>query len=193
MPPRSCLGSPKPYIRIITNSSILPSAAAYVGNGFGLCPNYTDIPSCDDFEHHHTPDEEILAISFTTSALISTMARASNGFANPITDHYKAFDFTLGFDPAYENEYYWAKVRDMIRKPIIEGNLYLPHEVKKVFLHGECAGNEKFQVVAKEAVESLVEGEVPVFVKDPVFSPARAAAMQAMRIAFTHNATDEHV
>ncbi len=36
----------------------------------------------------------------------------------------------------------------------MEGNLYIPHEISKVFLHGECA--EKFGVEAASSVSRLL-------------------------------------
>ncbi len=167
------------------------TAAVYVGNGFGLCSNYTDIPSCDEMEHQ-SPDEYILSVSYTRTTLTSTLAEAGNGFAYPVADHWRIADLTLGYDARHDNageEYYWAKIRDTILNPVLEGNLYLPHHPSKVFLHGECVENAKFKELVTEAIDDISEDELPLFSEHSVFSAARAAAEQAKRIAWRQNSS----
>ena len=67
-------------------------------------------------------------------------------------------DFNLGWNERDKNpkeEYYWAEVRDSIIKPVLEANRYLHRETNKVLLHSDCALDEQFQKVLREAVEGV--------------------------------------
>jgi hypothetical protein len=173
------------------------SGAVYVGNGFGLCSNYTDPASCEEEKHNptHQPlHENVLSVSYTGSILTSTWATEGMWFAYPASDNFKVVDLGLGWDKRNENpkdSYYWEAVRDAIIKPALEANNYLHKETDKVLLHGDCSTDERFQKVLKEAVEGALENKPRVFALDPVYSAARGAAEMAKRVHWSYNHTEQ--
>jgi hypothetical protein len=171
------------------------TGAVYVGNGFGMCSNYTDPVSCD-YERRNSPhqpmNEKVLSVSYTRSMLTSTWASEGMWFAFPASDGPVVADLNLGWDKKDDNpkeEYYWAEVRDAIIKPVLEANKHIRRETNKVLLHGECALDERFQRVIREAVEAVLQNKPEIFALDPVYSAVRGAAEMAKREYWSYNHT----
>lgn len=168
----------------------------YVGNGFGLCLNYTHPASCEEEKHnppHQALHERLLTVSYTGDMLTSTWSRHSMWFSYPASDHFRVVDFGLGWDKRNKNpkeDYYWEAVRDAIIKPALESSSR-KHDggTDRVFLHGECSTDERFQKVLKEAVDAALEKKPQIFALDPVYSAARGAAEIAKRAYWSYNHT----
>ena len=114
------------------------------------------------------------------------------GFAFPHDSNPVVVDWNLGLNKRDKNpneEYYWAGVRDAIIKSVLEANKYLPRETTKVFLYGECALDERFRKVLREAVDSVLSNKIDIFALDPVYSAARGAAEMAKRTYWSYNHT----
>lgn len=171
------------------------TGAVYVGNGFGLCSNYTDPVGCDH-ERKNPPyqpmNENVLSVSYTRGLFTSTWASEGMWFSYPAPEGPVVADLNLGWDKRDENpnqEYYWAAVRDAIITPVLEANKYIRRETSKVLLHGEYALNERFQNVLREAVEGVLPNKPEIFAVDPVYSSARGAAEMAKRVHWSYNHT----
>jgi hypothetical protein len=124
--------------------------------------------------------------------LTSTWGATGMGFAFPHPANRVVMDWNLGSDKRDKNpkeEYYWASVRDAIIKPVLEANKYLHRETTKVFLYGECALDERFRKVLREAVDSVLPNNINIFALDPVYSAARGAAEMAKRTYWSYNHT----
>jgi hypothetical protein len=171
------------------------SGAAYVGNGFGLCSDYTDPETCHNESHKppRTPQvESVLSISYTKGLLASTWARMGIGFEYPSADIYAVADFGLGLDSRfdYANETsYWAKVRDTIITPVLKANRYIHRETKKVILHGDSVLEGRFRDVVEEVAKLVVPNITGIFSLDPTFSAAIGASEMAKRVYLEYNRT----
>ena len=171
------------------------TGAVYVANGFGLCSNYTDLISCDREKRdpsHQPRNENVLSVSYTRGMLTSTWASEGMWFAYPGSEGPIVADFNLGWDErdkSPKEEYYWAEVRDAIIKPVLEANRYLRRETNKVLLHGDCALDEQFQNVLREAVEGVLQNKTDIFALDPVYSAVRGAAEMAKHVYWKYNHT----
>jgi hypothetical protein len=166
--------------------------AVYTGNGFGLCSNYTDPISCEHEKRNPPQHENVLSVSYTREILTSTWGAVGMRFAFPDISNPVVLDWNLGSDKRGKNpkeEHYWASVRDAIITPVLEANKYLHRETTKVFLHGECALDERFRKVLREAVDSVLSNEINIFALDPVYSAARGAAEMAKRTYWRYNHT----
>lgn len=169
------------------------AGAAYIGNGFGLCSNYTDPVGCDRERRnppHQPMNENVLSVSYTRGLLTSTWASEGMWFSYPAPEGPVVADLNLGWDKRDENpneEYYLASVRDAIITPVLEANRYILRETNKVLLHGECALNEWFQNLLREAVNGVLPKKPEIFALDPVFSSARGAAEMAKRVHWSYN------
>jgi hypothetical protein len=169
------------------------TAAYATANGFGRCTNYTHLSGCR-VDEYALPNDEILAISYTRTALTATMALGGGGFAVPASEGPLAVELTLGHDARHDSpqeEYYWTRVQDAIRRPVVEANLSMARRPVKVLVHGECADEPMFQWVLNGALDRVLKTKLPRFSHDPVFSAARAAAEKAKRISYRYrqNAT----
>jgi hypothetical protein len=171
--------------------------AVYTGNGFGLCSNYTDPIACDHERknppHHQRVNENILAVSYTRGMLTSTWGQVGMWFVHTFIGDPVVVDWNLGSDKRDKNpkdEYYWAGVRDTIIKPVLEANKYIHRETTKVFLYGECALDERFRKIVREAVDSVLSNEIEIFALDPVYSAAMGAAEMAKRLSWSYNHTN---
>lgn len=72
---------------------------------------------------------------------------------------------------------------------MLEADLYIPREAKKVLLHGECALDESFQRILREAVEAVLYNKPGIFALDPVYSSVRGAAEMAKQVHWSYNHT----
>lgn len=171
------------------------TGAVYVGNGFGLCSNYTDPVGCDRERKnppHQPMNENVLSVSYTRGLLTSTWASEGMWFSYPAPEGPVVADLNLGWDKRNDNpdeEYYWAAVRDAIITPVLEANKYISRQTNKVLLHGDCTLIERFQNVLREAVEGVLPNKPEVFAFDPVYSSARGAAEMAKRVHWSYNHT----
>ncbi|PVH72390.1 hypothetical protein DL98DRAFT_539248 [Cadophora sp. DSE1049] len=133
------------------------TAALYVGNGFGLCANYTDTISCDEEKLDKRNMENILSISYTRSLLASTWSTQDTWSSSSVADIETFHDFGLGWDKRNDNSnasYYWEAVRDAIMKSILEASLHI--------------------------------NKPEIFSADPVYSVARSAAEMFKRLCWDH-------
>jgi hypothetical protein len=170
------------------------SAAAYAGNGFGLCSNYTDVDSCERERIHPPPGsmpEDVLSISYTQGFLSSTWARQSRGFSTSEREYYFIADLNLGWasKDKYSDDDYWAVVRDAVITPVLLANQYLHRVTDKVIFHGEMASNPRFRSVIGDTLEMLLPNKPPTFDFDPSFAAARGAAEMAKRLFWSYNHT----
>lgn len=166
------------------------TAATYVGNGFGLCSNYTDLVGCQE-EYTRGKQESILSICYTRTSLTSTMARQRMGFALPESEWPRAVaDLRLGCNYRTHNpgeEYYWAQLRDSIMSPYMWANhLQVQWLVSKVLVHGDCALESNFRKFLNETIKDVMENNPPTFSRDPVFAAARGAAEMAKILSFEY-------
>ncbi|KAK2781571.1 hypothetical protein FQN53_000512 [Emmonsiellopsis sp. PD_33] len=166
------------------------TAAVYAGNGFGMCSNYTDDELCQD-EKRNPPyqavNENVLSISYTRNALISTWATEGMGFAFPAADRFQEGDFKLGSARRYDNpkeEYYWAAVRDVISRPVFMANDNIDRETHRVLLHGEDALDERFRDVLSDVLQDVLPNNPPVFEMDTLYAAARGASEMAKRVGW---------
>lgn len=184
-----------PDVQYWWRSGIFPeSGAAYAGNGFGYCENYTDISSCDEENQHpiHQPSNEVvLSISYSKTMLTSMLSIESMHFAREGTDYFRKVDMELGWDRRNDNpnkEYYWEAVRQAILHPVLAAD-HIRWKTEKVIVYGECAMDEDFQKMLQDLIDKTFEERPPVFQKDPVFVAARGAAEMAKRLRWENNHT----
>ena len=88
-------------------SGIFPeSGAVYVGNGFGLCSNYTDQAFCEEEQYNppHQPSHEgVLSVSLTAGILSSIWSLKSMGFAYPNSNEFESINFNHDLDKRNNN------------------------------------------------------------------------------------------
>ena len=171
------------------------TGAVYVGNGFGLCSNYTDPIGCERERKNplHQPiNENVLSALYTRGLLTSTWASEGMWFSYPAPEGPVVADLNLGWDKRYENpneEYYWTAIRDAIIAPVLEANKYISRETNKVLLHADCTLVERFQSVLRQAVQGVLLNKPEIYALDPVYSSARGAAEMAKRVYWSYNHT----
>lgn len=174
------------------------TGAAYVGNGFGVCSNYTDIEGCRAERQHppHQPrGENVLSVGFTSEMLTSTWTGQGMWFEHPDSEFLPlTADLNLGCDHRHDGrneDVYWALVRDTLLTPLVRANMVVRRETHKVVLHGDCAGDVQFQAVVEDAMEDAARNlnASDVYAADGTYSPARGAAEMAMRVWFYYNTT----
>jgi hypothetical protein len=170
------------------------SGAVYVGNGFGICSNYTDSVSCDDEKRSAVQKgrDNFLSVSYTEDMLSSTLAWGGLNFAYPKADMWVETDLALGWNKRPNNSVdysYWEVVRKIIVRPVIKMNEFVTRNVSKVLVHGDCALDERFQVVLRDAVDDVIGNKTKIFMFDPVYSAARGAAEMAKQVYWTYNQT----
>jgi hypothetical protein len=162
------------------------AAATYAGNGFGLCSNFTDVRRCK-IEEQDMPREYVLSITYTRSALTSSMARFGGGFNSQAFERPIVNDFTLGYEARHDNpneDHYWSRVKDILQKPFVQENNFIPTgPVSRIFVYGECAEEAKFKTVLEEAFGSMLPNNPPIIMNNSLSSPAIGAAEMAMRIS----------
>jgi hypothetical protein len=163
--------------------------AAYAGNGRGLCANYTMVDECRE-EERRIPQTYILAISYTHKSLTASQTLLSDAYK--LEESPAVEDLTLGYDARHDNsneDFYWEKVRDTIRSPVVTSPL--PRNITQVLVSGDAAQLPKFRQVLQEAIDNMFD-EVPVILDDePVYSAARGVAELAKRATYMQNLTTD--
>jgi hypothetical protein len=183
-----------PHWPYTLNHLFTEHSAVYAGNGFGLCSNYTDIDACER-ERFNPPNqpinENVLSVSYTRAILTSTWGEVGMWFGGPGWD-LRVVDGNLGWEKRDENpkeDFYWAAVRDVIIKPVLLANNLIRRNTTKVLLHGECASDERFLEVLRDAVDSVMPNTTGIFAADPIYAAARGAAEMAKRTYYAYNHT----
>lgn len=164
--------------------------ATYAGHGRGLCTNYTRVATCEDQERR-IPSVYILALSYTRASLTASQAHVQTAYYLEETPAIE--DLTLGYDARHDNaneDYYWEKVRDTIRFPIVTSPAR--RNVTKLLVSGESAQIPKFRQILHEEMNSLFDKELEIIDDDPVYSAARGVAELARRAMYAQNATQNH-
>ncbi|KAI1843311.1 hypothetical protein JX266_010485 [Neoarthrinium moseri] len=162
------------------------TSAAYAGNGFGLCSNYTDMEACDD--EPGSQHENVLSAALTAGLLTSTWSNMGIYFAYPSTEHYPSVaDPDLGLDHRHDGreDEYWALVRDALLKPLVQANQHIRVNTQKILLHGDGATDDRFREVVGEALHELAPylNASDIFAEDVVYAVARGAAEMAKRVS----------
>lgn len=157
------------------------TSTACAGYGFGLCSRYTDLASCK-VEQQAMPDDVIMAILYTASALTVTLSVMKSAYYlwEPPYGHIE--DFTLGSDSKYDTPdeaYYWERVRDRLREIMA---LYQYYErPSKVLVLGESAHEKKFQRSLNEALKTVMPALPDMYQADAEHAAALGAAEMAKR------------
>jgi hypothetical protein len=162
---------PKSYFRPV----FWETAAAYAGYGFGMCKHYTDPDACVA-EENDMPVENILAVHYSRTALMTSFAVMKTATALWEPDYRHMEDFTLGYDAigGESEDKYWDSVRDYLQALMIQHKHY--ERPSKIILTGDMAVDETFTRVLKEAMVEVM-GKVPaIFSSDPELVVAKGAA-----------------
>jgi hypothetical protein len=163
---------PKGYFR----PAFWENAAAYAGYGFGMCEHYTNPEVCTA-EEKNMPLENILAVHYSRTALMTSLAVIQTATALWEPDYRHSEDFTLGYDAidrSESEEKYWDTVRDRLQALMVQHRNY--EHPSKIILTGDMALDETFTRVLKEAMVEVM-GKVPaIFSSDPELVAAKGAA-----------------
>ncbi|KAI9767436.1 MAG: hypothetical protein M1840_005665 [Geoglossum simile] len=163
---------PKNYFRPV----FWENAAAYAGYGFGMCEHYTNPEVCAA-EEKDMPLENILAVHYSRTALMTSLAVIKTATALWEPDYRHLEDFTLGYDAidsSESEENYWDAVRNYLQELMIQYRHY--ERPSKIILTGDMALDETFTRVLKEAMVGVM-GKVPlIFSSDPELVAAKGAA-----------------
>jgi hypothetical protein len=90
------------------------AAAAFAGQGLGLCRSWADKDKCHA-EEEMMPDHSVLALHYSRTALLVSMARLSTAISLWNPDYRRKEVFGLGSNAFVEYddpEAYWAKVNE---------------------------------------------------------------------------------
>lgn len=163
------------------HNHVKETGAAYVGNGFGLCSNYTDPSSCNA-EMKAMPSEDVMAVLYTEEVLTVTLSKMQTAwYMWEPRYRYREF-FFLGHDESHggpKDEDYWGYVRQALTE-IMVANPYYPRPTK-VLLMGKCANNTRFRTVLEDGLGSLMEKMPEILAGDVVYVAAKGAAELAKR------------
>lgn len=124
--------------------------------------------------------------------LTTTWAQEGMYFSFPSDADPVVVAWELGWDRRHDNtneEYYWAGVRDAIIKPVLLANRYMRSNMSKVLLYVECAMEQRFQHILREAVDDVLSRDIETFSRDPVYAAARGAAEMAKQQWWNYNCT----
>ena len=124
--------------------------------------------------------------------LSSTWSRSGANFSLPEADLSIATSFDFGSESSYrstDEEYYWLKVRDTIITSALEEKEHLDTTVCVVIVHGESAGDERFQRVLSQAVDEVFSNKPQIYNLDPTYAAAAGAAEMARKVYAAYNRT----
>lgn len=158
---------------------------SYAGYGLGLCQNYANISECKA-EERSMSEELVLGISYTKSALMTSLSPMRTAYSALNWPQNYIQDFELGHDSLHNNpreEYYWESVRNRILELPVKDWTHKP--IAKVLLLGESAVDATFLRVLEETLSSL-QKDMPEIMKNcPVFAAAKGAAEFLKRSLYT--------
>ncbi|KAI4180970.1 MAG: hypothetical protein LQ346_006882, partial [Caloplaca aetnensis] len=88
--------------------------AAFAGNGFGLCANYTDIAACEA-EEREMPEHWVYTVEYTNTSIIARLSRMSVARLDyePYDAEHTLSSFALGhaaLESRPDEDVYWAEV-----------------------------------------------------------------------------------
>lgn len=167
-------------IHLLGDSRVSPVGAAAAANDLGLCSNFVEPDKCEG-EEWTMPKKRVLAVEYTKMALTVTVSpfRASrNGY-----DRILLREWDLGSDsePPMEDEdshaeNYWRRVRHLIQRLPAKQSVKSP--ITEVIVMGESVLEESFIDVMRDALKSIIDEGVPMYLfdVDPTFAAARGAA-----------------
>jgi len=141
-----------------------------------MCEHYTDPEVCAA-EEKDMPLETILAVHYSRTALMTSLAviQMANALWEP--DYRHSEDFSLGHDAIDSSESegkYWDTVRDYLQALMIRHKHYA--HPSKIILTGDMTHDEMFTRVLKEAMEQATGRVPPIFSSDPELAAAKGAA-----------------
>ncbi len=153
-------------------------AAAAASQQWGMCAHYDDLYACEA-EEEQMPIETVLAIEYTTRAMIVTMFPLQAASSN--SDELTRISMDLGSNNE-ENEGHWDGVRNMIQElPTMRDETPLT----KVIVMGESANSKDFLDAVRKALGPQVAADLMPSLNlhefDPLYAVARGAAEFAKR------------
>ncbi|KAK9783906.1 hypothetical protein SCAR479_00465 [Seiridium cardinale] len=161
------------------NLQPIPSTvAAYAGNGLGLCENYTDTAACHE-EEARIPRRYALAVSYTHGGLITSQSKVALAYG--IEEIPSLENLKLGYD-ARHGEYYWEKVRHMLRSPVVDSLIL--RNVSMVLLQGDASELPQFREILDEVVDDVIRVQPDILDQEPIFSASKGTAELAKRAIF---------
>jgi len=151
-------------------------AAAAASQGWGMCEHYDNIYTCED-EQDRMPLEMVLAIEYTTHALIVTMFPLKSATSN--SDELTRVSFVAGSNNE-GSKGHWERVRGLIRElPTTKDRAPLT----KVIVMGESADSDDFLNVVREALAPQAVANLTYKIMPQEFSPLYAVARGAAEFA----------
>lgn len=156
-------------------------SAASGGAGLGLCEHYEDFEKCKQ-EEEDLPYEQVLAISYTESALAVSLAAMKSAYHPFEPENHHLIDWALGessLDNYSRADAYWIVIRRRILE--LSYSEYPNKHITAVILLGESAHNEEFQHNVIDALQEFQDHLPVIHRADPLYLAASGAAEYAER------------
>lgn len=168
-------------------SRIPDTPAAFAGNGFGLCSNYTRLYECEK-EEEEMPLEQVPAIHYTRRALSVTLTPLTKAFS--FGDDQSLIDWDAGLDAlsSYPDaSTYWNAVHNKIQEVPNTATGWGRRPVTKLLVLGESALDPTFLKVLQDALRGIrISDTALIYVAtdgpDPFYAAAKGAAEFAKRL-----------